>query len=47
MRKIIDRNRVVLPSAFIKHWGLAVGDYVSISLSPAGDELYVRPVRQR
>lgn len=44
-RRVIDRNRIYLPSQWMAAWHLESGDYVQIRLSPAGDELWVRPVK--
>lgn len=44
-RRLIDTNRIVLPAEIMKKWRLTDGDYVQLILSPAGDELYLRPVR--
>jgi hypothetical protein len=44
-RRVVDRNRVYLPSRWLADWHVETGDYVQIALSQAGDELIVRPVK--
>lgn len=44
-KRLINSNRIVLPAEIMKKWRLGDGDYVQLMLSPAGDELYLRPVR--